>query len=127
MKQVYLAGPIYGCTDAEAKGWREEATRALLGRYGVLDPMSRDYRGVPNLDVKKLVEDDLRDIESAYFILVNANRATWGTAMELWHAHRKGKRIVAFGNVPFSPWLVYVTEYRCYDVQEAVAYLLAEQ
>lgn len=43
---IYLAGPINGCTDAQANDWRTEAKRIAAERgHTCLDPMARDYRG----------------------------------------------------------------------------------
>jgi nucleoside 2-deoxyribosyltransferase len=104
---VYLAGPINGCTDEEATGWRTEATARLSGAWSVLDPMTRDYRGHEAESVDAIVVGDLRDIAAADALLVNATRPSWGTAMELVYAHQQGKRIVAFGAARPSPWLLY--------------------
>jgi hypothetical protein len=50
---------------------------------------------------------DKADIEASDAVLVNAARPTWGTAMEVKHAHDHGKRVIAFGAVNPSPWLLY--------------------
>lgn len=106
--RIYLAGPINGCTDEEATGWREEAKRALVG-YDVLDPMVRDYRGHEDANFGEIVDADLRDIQSCDVVLVNAARPSWGTAMEIRYAW--GQRIPVIAIVPngqsVSPWLRY--------------------
>ena len=40
--KVYLCGPINGCTDTEAKNWREAVKEHFPAS---VDPMKRDYRG----------------------------------------------------------------------------------
>ena len=104
---IYLAGPIFGCSDQDAKGWRTLA-KELLGAANVLDPMDRDYRGIEDANVQKLVEDDLHDIAKCSALLVKANEPSWGTAMELVYARQMGKPVVAFNtNRKVSPWLRY--------------------
>jgi nucleoside 2-deoxyribosyltransferase len=104
---IYLAGPIFGCSDEDAKGWRA-IVKESLGACNVLDPMDRDYRGVEDANVQKLVEDDLRDIAQCTALLVKANEPSWGTAMELVYARQMGKPVVAFNTSrKISPWLRY--------------------
>lgn len=108
--RVYLAGPINGCDDVTARGWREEAKRLLTG-HEVLDPMVRDYRGVEDHNVKEIVEGDLADIASCDVVIVNALTASWGTAIEVRAAKAEmGKRVIAFPNGRVSPWLRYHAE-----------------
>ncbi len=103
---VYLCGPINGMEDADAKNWRDAATRALT--VPVLDPMRRDYRGVEDQNVEAIVAGDLEDIAACDILLVWAMKgASWGTAMEVWHAKQQGKRIVVVAWKPISPWLRY--------------------
>lgn len=107
---VYLAGPINGCTDEQATGWRDRARRVLQASgYMVFDPMARDYRGRENENAAAIVEGDLSDIRACSHMLVNVERPSWGTAMEIALASRvHGKRVVGFGagDRP-SPWLLY--------------------
>lgn len=103
---VYLCGGINGLDDAAAKDWREEARQALI--YRTLDPMRRDYRGRESEHVCQIVKGDLLDIDACRYVLVNATRPSWGTAMEIVYAAMAGKIIVAFtGSAPVSPWLRY--------------------
>jgi nucleoside 2-deoxyribosyltransferase len=107
--RIYLAGPINGRTDEECNGWRSEASSALAAAgHETVDPMRRDYRGVEDTNVEAIVRGDLDDIASCDVVLVNANAASWGTAMELVYARQMGKTIVAFCSGPrVSPWLRY--------------------
>lgn len=107
MKTVYLCGGINKLSDSDAKDWRREATLALAD-HKTLDPMRRDYRGVEAQSVTSIVNGDLADIGESDIILVNAQRPSWGTAMEIYHAALHGKHVVAFGAGEHpSPWLVY--------------------
>lgn len=107
---VYLCGPINGCSDAEAKDWREH----VKGRYtqhGYLDPMARDFRGHendPGIDVE-IVEGDLEDIANSDVLLVSYDKPSVGTSMEIVYAKQQGKLIivVARPETAISPWLRY--------------------
>jgi nucleoside 2-deoxyribosyltransferase len=105
---VYLCGGINGLDDAACRDWRQDVTAQLAG-HEVLDPMRRDYRGREAGNVAAIVEGDLEDIRRADALLVNAMRASWGTAMEIVYARQMGKRIVVFTGEwpPPSPWLRY--------------------
>lgn len=104
--KIYLAGPINGCTDSEAKNWREEVKKL---HYDCLDPMDRDYRGKEEINVKQLVEDDKADIDSADALLVWFDRPSVGTSMEILYAWEQGKIILTINasSKPLSPWIIY--------------------
>ncbi len=105
---AYLAGPIAGCTDAEARDWREEAKRRLLG-FECLDPMRRDFReGVAGHEAE-IVEGDKGDIDRADLVLAYCPRPSVGTSMEILFAHQLGKPVIAVvpPGVPVSPWITY--------------------
>ena len=110
-KLFYLAGPINACTDEEANKWRDECKSNLGHAFEFLDPMARDYRGSESQNAAAIVEGDLRDISSVNAIIVNAERPSWGTAMELSYAYYVAKKpiyAVCSSDKP-SPWLAYHT------------------
>jgi nucleoside 2-deoxyribosyltransferase len=106
--RVYLAGAIYGTTNAEQE-WRKIATEALSEIYDVLNPLDRDYRGV-KFDVvnsTKLVKEDMLGVDNASVVLANCEKPGWGTGMEIFYAHMKGKPVLFFtSNDNPSPWLL---------------------
>lgn len=105
---VYLAGPINGCTDEEAHGWRD-GFMASLPDLKFLDPMVRDYRGREDESVNEIVESDIEDINECDVFLAYCWQISWGTGMEVFYAYRTGKRVILV--VPegerISPWLRY--------------------
>lgn len=108
--RVYLAGPIFGMTDATCKDWRAEARRLIPPEWETLDPMARDYRGREDECVQEIVEGDLLDIRRCHIMLAHACAPSWGTAMEIHQAVVWG--IPVFALVPpgrISPWLQYHT------------------
>ena len=108
MLKVYLAGPINGCTDEECKAWRAEARRLLEPIHAVIDPMDFDCRGQESEMAGEIVKHDLERLDEADLVLVNAERPSWGTAMELVYARQGGKPAIAFAGFSIgeaSPWL----------------------
>jgi nucleoside 2-deoxyribosyltransferase len=108
--RVYLAGPIGGMSDDQARSWREIATQLLTDRgANVLDPMIRDYRGKEDLSTQAIVEGDKADIDQADVVLANCWTPSPGTSMEILYAHEQGKRVITV--VPtgsrVSPWITY--------------------
>lgn len=106
--KVYLAGPINGCNDDEANGWRQ----GVIDRHPdieFLDPMRRDYRGREDEYIDEIVGGDKTDIYSCDVFLAYAWQASWGTAMEIHLAWEQDKRVIVV--VPegqrVSPWLRY--------------------
>lgn len=110
--RVYLGGPINGCTDEEASGWRE-AVKPLLEERGHswLDPMARDYRGremEPGI-AAEIVENDKEDIGQCDLLLMSCPKPSVGTSMEVFYGHSLGLPVIAVipaGQTP-SPWIVY--------------------
>ena len=110
MTVVYLAGPINGCTDAEANDWRT-AAKELLTRHDAewLDPMRRDYRGREDEAVAEIVEGDKADIDACDVVIASCPRPSYGTAMEILYAWEVGKPVVVMHpeGSAVSPWLRY--------------------
>ena len=106
--RVYLSGPIYGTTDQEQE-WRSIATNELQDLYEILNPLDRDFRGT-KFDVVNsttIVREDMAAVDHSNVVLVNAEKPGWGTAMEIFYAHMKGKPVLFFiSNDNPSPWLL---------------------
>lgn len=115
---TYLCGGINGLSDAECSDWRGYATARLRGP--TLDPMRRDYRGKEDESVDEIVKGDLVDIAQSRFVLVNATRPSWGTAMEIVYARQADAIIIAWvgpnGLGRVSPWL----RYHCSELHESL-------
>ena len=112
-KTIYLAGPIMGKTDEEAKGWRNEVKNGIYkSMCEFLDPMDRDYRGIEDVEAlaAEIVENDKRDIMRSDILLVNWTiPGTAGTAMEIHFAHLLGIPVVIVmkEGARISPWIRY--------------------
>jgi nucleoside 2-deoxyribosyltransferase len=102
--KVYLCGPINGCTDEAATNWREWVKARLPD---TLDPMRRDYRGLEDLHVHEIVDGDKADIDRCDAVLVNYDRPSVGTAMEVLYAYERKRFVVvvARSDAAISPWM----------------------
>lgn len=120
---IYLAGPIFGCSDGEAVDWRQRAT-ALLGG-DVLDPMDRDYRGreTDPETIRQIVEGDKADISRCSGVLANTPWPSFGTAMEIHYAWSLRLPVVAVATGRVSPWLAYHSALVTSSLEDAVAEL----
>lgn len=108
MKTIYLCGPINGCTDEECTTWRELVKSIWEGP--TLDPMRRDYRGKEGDNTRDIVELDKIDVTNSDVILVNYEKPSVGTSMEVLYAWERGKLVVVvskWGREGLSPWLLY--------------------
>ncbi len=119
VKRVYLAGPPF------AEEYRRRAAE-LVRAAGLepIDPMRRDFRGRTEGRETEIVEGDLEEIASCDAVLADFTRPDEGTAMEAWHAHATGKRVVVYtGGTPPHPWTVYIAASVHADLAEAVSAL----
>lgn len=106
--KVYLCGPINGCTDSECRDWREDM-KSIFGADNCIDPMRRDYRGKEDTAFRELVELDKRDVLEADVLIVNYDKPSVGTSMEVLYAwmHHKPVIVVCHPEAVISPWLRY--------------------
>jgi nucleoside 2-deoxyribosyltransferase len=107
-KNIYLCGPINGCTDDEAMTWRDWFKSQQCG-FDFVDPMKRDYRGKEAEDYREIVDLDKQDVRSVDYLVVMYTQPSVGTAMEILYAWTIGKPVVVINesNKPLSPWLRY--------------------
>lgn len=110
MEKIYLCGPIMDETSGHARVWREEARNLLGDNFIILDPMRRNFKDREVDSANEIVEFDLQDVRNADIVLVNYNKSSIGTAMEVFYAsHELRKFVVAFSPFEFkdcSPWMV---------------------
>lgn len=120
--KVYLCGPINGCTDAEANDWRQYVSQFLPD---TIDPMRRDYRGIEDAAYREIVELDKIDVADADVILVNYEKPSVGTSMEVLYAWQMGKRVVVVhrDGASISPWLRYHAHHLCTSFHDSVDWI----
>jgi nucleoside 2-deoxyribosyltransferase len=110
MKKIYLCGPINGCTDEESKSWRDLVSVKANGiGCETIDPMRRDYRGRESVNYREIVELDKIDVRTCDVVLVNYEKPSVGTSMEVFFAWSIGKPVVVVcrPETNISPWLRY--------------------
>lgn len=119
---VYLCGPINGCTDEEARDWRETIKASLPD---TLDPMRRDYRDKESENYREIVELDKRDIEACGVVLVNYDKPSVGTSMEVLWAWLKETPVIVVcrKETVISPWLRYHSTKIVHSFDEAIKWI----
>jgi nucleoside 2-deoxyribosyltransferase len=105
---IYLCGPINGCTDDEAITWRDWF-KSQETFFDFIDPMKRDYRGRETEDYREIVDLDKLDVRNSDAVVVMYTQPSVGTSMEILYAWTIGKPVVVINesNKPLSPWLRY--------------------
>ncbi len=124
---IYLCGPIMDCDTDESATWRERAKELFSDRFSLLDPMRRNFKDREVDSANEIVSFDLQDIADADIVLVNYNKASIGTSMEVFHAsHNLGKFVIAFSPFEFqhcNPWMVRFCTKILADLETAVSYI----
>jgi nucleoside 2-deoxyribosyltransferase len=113
--------------EGAARNWRKSAARQLGKSFRLLDPMRRNFKDREVDSANEIVEFDLQDIRNADIILVNYNKASIGTAMEVFYAaNNLGKFVVAFSPFDFqncSPWMVRYCSKILPSLEQAIKYI----
>ena len=126
-RKIYLCGPIMDEHEGHARAWRTQATKLLKRDFTLLDPMRRNFKDREVDSANEIVEFDLQDIRDADIILVNYNKASIGTSMEVFYAsHELKKFVVAFSPFTFkdcSPWMVRYCTKILPSLEAAMQYL----
>ena len=111
----------------QAVEWRSRAKELLSDGFDMLDPMRRKFVDRQVDSANEIVEFDLQDVRDADLILVNYNKPSIGTSMEVFYAaHDLGKFIVAFSPFEYkdcSPWMAKFCTKILPDLESAVAYI----
>ena len=107
---IYLSGPIMDDHEGVAREWRTAAKQLLGKDFRILDPMRRKFVDRQVDSANEIVEFDLQDVRDADIVLVNYNKPSIGTSMEVFYAaFNQGKFVISFSPFTFencSPWMV---------------------
>ena len=127
-KVIYLSGPIMDEHSGIARQWRDSAKVQLAEKFKLLDPMRRKFVDRQVDSANEIVEFDLQDVRDADILLVNYNKPSIGTSMEVFFAaHDLGKFVVAFSPFEYkdcSPWMARYCTKILPDLETAVQYIL---
>ena len=128
-KVIYLSGPIMDEHSGIARQWRDSAKVQLAEKFKLLDPMRRKFVDRQVDSANEIVEFDLQDVRDADILLVNYNKPSIGTSMEVFFAaHNLGKFVVAFSPFEYkdcSPWMARFCTKILPSLEDAVAYIKA--
>ena len=113
-KKAFISGPIQGMENEQS--YREDISKICvrLG-YETVDPWRREkviYRGDEScwwtkVPAARFVERDLADIERCDVLIAYLPKLSAGACMELFHAKRKGKKVIVVSEMDcLSPWIV---------------------
>ena len=126
-RKIYLSGPIMDEKEGQAREWREAAKKLLGDDFALLDPMRRKFVDRQVDSANEIVEFDLQDVRECDLLLVNYNRASIGTSMEVFYAaHDQGKFVVAFSPFEYkdcSPWMAKFCTKILPDLDSALKYI----
>lgn len=126
-KRIYLCGPIMDEHEGHARAWRTRAKELLSNDFVLLDPMRRNFKDREVDSANEIVEFDLQDIRDADIVLVNYNKASIGTSMEVFYAsHDLKKFVVGFSPFTFkdcSPWMVRFCTKILPSLEDSCAYI----
>ena len=107
---IYLSGPIMDEHEGAVRDWRNTAKKLLGKDFRILDPMRRKFVDRQVDSANEIVEFDLQDVRDADIVLVNYNKPSIGTSMEVFYAaFNQGKFVISFSPFTFencSPWMV---------------------
>jgi nucleoside 2-deoxyribosyltransferase len=111
-----------------AREWRETAKTLLGDGFKTLDPMRRKFVDRQVDSANEIVEFDLQDVRDADILLVNYNKPSIGTSMEVFFAaHNLGKFVVAFSPFEYkdcSPWMARYCTKIVPSLEDAVSYIM---
>ena len=127
-KIIYLSGPIMDEHSGLARQWWDAAKVQLAEKFKLLDPMRRKFIDRQVDSANEIVEFDLQDVRDADILLVNYNKPSIGTSMEVFFAaHDLGKFVVAFSPFEYkdcSPWMARYCTKILPDLESATQYIL---
>lgn len=139
LSSIYLTGEAFEAQDLMQVGapdWRSIAL-TKLERCGlkVINPLELAWSAA-NFDLEMVHNGEANEsrvrraldlIDQCDAVLANLNKSSYGTAMELFYAFRRGKMVTVVGPSPFNPWVVSHSQARFGDIDAALNYIIDEQ
>ena len=132
MSSIYITHEVVEMSElmpmAPQPDWRTLAI-SKLQRYGlrVVNPIDWAIPDSVEIDsVHKRVRRALDLIDQCDAVLANLHRSNYGTAMEIFYAHRRGKMVTVVGQSPFSPWVLTHSQARFAELSRALDFLIEE-
>jgi len=115
--------------------WRTFAlTRLQNHGLRVINPLEFAWSEVDFLDAIEIagssdqrVQRALELIDQSDGLLANLERPSYGAAMEMFYAHRRGKMVTVVGPSPFNPWVLSHSQARFNELDHALQYIIGQQ
>lgn len=132
MSSIYLTGDVIESSDFSGlmdscpeQDWRTIAM-SKLQRVGmrVVNPIVGAWASDDAL--QRRVRRSLDLIDQCDAVLANLKMPGYGTPMEIFYAHRRGKMVTVIGQSPYSPWVLSHSQGRFEDIQTAIDFLIEE-
>lgn len=136
LSSVYITGSTFEAQDLISQAvadWRSLAIDKLQTcGLKVVNPLEFAWSGMEETDFidnkfDARVRRALDLIDQSDALLANLAKSSYGTAMEMFYAYRRGKLVTVVGQQPFSPWVLSHSQARFGDIDGAVNYLIDEQ
>lgn len=132
MSHIYLTGDVVESSDLSGlvdrqqqlqQDWRTFAM-SRLQRYGmqVVNPIVGAWATDDGQERRVRRALDLIDQSDA--VLANLLAPGYGTPMEIFYAHRRGKTVAVIGQSPFSPWVLSHSNARFEDIERALDFII---
>ncbi len=132
MSSIYITHEVVEMSElvpmAPQPDWRTLAI-SKLQRHGLMVVNSIDWAIPDSVEidtVEKRVRRALDLIDQCDAVLANLHRSNYGTAMEIFYAHRRGKMVTVVGQSPFSPWVLTHSQARFQEMNRALDFLIEE-
>jgi hypothetical protein len=115
--------------------WRTFALTSLQNHgLRVVNPLELPWSEVDFLEAIDLVNTGdervkraLNLIDQCDGLLANLERPSYGTAMEIFYAHRSGKMVTVVGQAPFNPWVLSHSQARFNHIDRALQHIIGQQ
>ena len=148
LSSIYLTGNTYNPTNPQHYGqpympdmsmdWRNFAlTRLQYHGLRVVNPLELPWTETEvdfaeeAIDLANLGDERVRRalgmIDQCDGLLANLERPSFGTAMEIFYAHRTGKMVTVVGQGPYNPWVLSHSQARFNDIDLALQYIIGQQ
>jgi hypothetical protein len=134
MSHIYLTGDVIesqdmsGLVESSEPDWRMLAiTKFQRCGMRVVNPISGVSGAWASDDgLERRVRRALDLIDQCDAVLANLKTPGYGTPMEIFYAHRRGKTVAVVGHSPYSPWVLSHSKARFEDIERAVDFIIEE-
>ena len=133
MSSIYITHEVVEMSElvplATQPDWRTLAI-SRLQRHGlrVVNPIAWAISESAEIDrVESRVRRALELIDQCDAVLANLHRSNYGTAMEMFYAHNRGKMVTVVGQSPYSPWVLTHSQARFAELNQALDFLIEQR